>query len=188
MEELNKQIELLKKYNISDYTIENSQIIINGDLFLPNIKQCDKDFLKNTVINGYLYLRSLKSCHKDFLSNTTINGNLYLNSLKECDKDFLSSTIINGSLNLNSLTKYDKDFLKNTIIKYELAVYSLNIIERNILRSNVKQIEEGFNKDFNVIYVEGKISRVYSYYKKDNWVVYKTIKCAPVDENDFRGI
>ena len=174
MEELNKQIELLKQYHISNYIIENNQIIINGDIRLKYHKIIERDFLKNVIINGYLCLDSLKDYHKDFLSGTIINGDLFLTSLTECHKDFLFNTTINGDLYLNYLKKIDTDFLKNAIITGYLVLSSLKEEERDILRSNVKKIPEGYNKEMNIIYSDGKISRVYSYYEKDNYIVYKT--------------
>ena len=100
---MKKQIELLKKHNIKNYTIENNKITINGYLDLYSLTSCDKDFLKNTTINGYLDLDSLTSCDKDFLKNTAIDGGLGLNSLTSCDKVILKS-------NVKQLTKgYNKE-------------------------------------------------------------------------------
>src|ERR1039458_1277881 len=91
---MKKQIELLKKYGVTNYSVsEDGKITINGDLYLGLLQSCDKDFLKGTTINGYLYLSSLQSCDKDFLKGTTINGNLYLDSLQSCDKDFLNKNV-----------------------------------------------------------------------------------------------
>ena len=91
--ELQKQVELLKKYGVSRYTIDGEKITINGSLDLRSLSSCDKDFLKGTTINGLLYLRSLSSCDKDFLKGTTINGDLDLHSLSSCDKDFLKKNV-----------------------------------------------------------------------------------------------
>ena len=86
---MKKQIELLKKYGVTNYSVsEDGKISINGYLNLHSLQSCDKDFLKGTTINGYLDLRSLQSCDKHFLKGTTINGYLYLGSLQSCDKDF----------------------------------------------------------------------------------------------------
>ncbi len=73
---LSQQIKLLKKYNVTDYTVENDIITINGSLYLSSLTSADKDFLKGTTINGSLYLSSLTSADKDFLKGTTINGTL----------------------------------------------------------------------------------------------------------------
>ena len=194
--ELNKQIKLLKKYNISNYVIENGRIVVNEGVDLRYLKECDKDLLNNVTINGYLDLTSLKICYGGFIKNTIINGNLRLDSLRYLDGFYLENTIINGDLYLsflgdyskNSLkntiingylfliyvTKFKKKFLKNTVVNGGLVLSSLKQYERDILNSNVKKLKEGFNKDFNVLYIDSKISRGYSYYEKDNWVVYKT--------------
>jgi hypothetical protein len=160
--ELEKQIKLLKKYGITNYTITDNIITVNGNLYLELLTSIeDKDFLSNVVINGNLYLRSLTSVPKDFLSNvvingyldldsltsiedkdflnnTVINGNLYLRSLTSIPHShFLSNTVINGSLYLDSLTKVpDKDFLNNTVINGSLVLSSLTIIEDKDFLSN----------------------------------------------------
>ena len=77
---MENQLELLKKYGVNNYTVEDGRITINGSLYLSSLTACDKDFLQNTTINGSLYLSSLTACDKDFLQNTTINGSLYLSS------------------------------------------------------------------------------------------------------------
>ena len=65
-----KQIELLKKYGVTNYTIDDSRhITINGYLYLGSLQSCDKDFLKGTTINGYLDLGSLQSCDKELLKS-----------------------------------------------------------------------------------------------------------------------
>ena len=66
---MKKQIELLKKYGIRNYSVENGKITINGSLYLRSLTSADKDFLKSTTINGSLYLRSLTSADKDILNN-----------------------------------------------------------------------------------------------------------------------
>jgi len=91
--ELSKQIELLKKYNVTNYTVANGEITINGDLDLRSLTTADKDFLKGTTINGDLDLSSLTTADKDFLKGTTINGSLYLSSLTTADRITLESNI-----------------------------------------------------------------------------------------------
>ena len=90
---MKKQKELLRKYNISNYTIEGDKTTINGSLDLRSLTSADKDFLKGTTINGDLYLSSLTSADKDFLKGTTINGYLDLRSLTSADKDFLKGNV-----------------------------------------------------------------------------------------------
>ena len=93
--ELTKQIELLKKYRVSDYIVENDLITINDSLDLSSLTSADKDFLKGTTINSYLDLRSLTSADKDFLK-----GNVH--QLKEgynkkggyCYFDGILSTVL----------------------------------------------------------------------------------------------
>ena len=132
---MNKQIELLNKYHITNYSIsDKGQITINGYLSLRSLQACDKDFLKGTTINGGLSLNSLQACDKDFLKGTTINGSLYLNSLQACDKDFLKGTTINGYLDLNSLQACDKDFLKGTTINGYLSLRSLQACDKDFLK------------------------------------------------------
>jgi protein tyrosine/serine phosphatase len=130
-----KQIELLKKYNVSNYSIDKNEVItINGYLYLNSLTNADKDFLKGTTINGYLCLNSLTNADKDFLKGTTINGYLDLNSLTNADKDFLKGTTINSSLYLNSLTNADKDFLKGTTINGSLCLNSLTNADKDFLK------------------------------------------------------
>ncbi len=94
MKNLEKQIELLKKCGVNNYTIDGEKITINGSLYLSSLTSANKDFLKGTTINGYLSLSSLTSADKDFLKGTTINGYLSLSSLTSADKDFLKGTTI----------------------------------------------------------------------------------------------
>jgi hypothetical protein len=161
--ELEKQIELLKKYGITNYTITDNIITVNGSVdlslltsiedkdFLSNVvingrldlrsltSVPNKDFLNNTVINGYLVLNSLTSVPKDFLNNTVINGYLVLNSLTSVPEGFLSNTVINGSIYLNSLTEIpDKDFLSNTVINGSIYLNSLKKVpHKDFLNSTV---------------------------------------------------
>jgi hypothetical protein len=154
--ELEKQIELLKKYNITNYTITDNIITVNGSVYLSsltsvpnkdflnntvingylNLQISDRDFLKNTVINGSVYLDSLTSIPKDFLNNTVINGTLYLSLLTSVPKDFLSNVVINGNLYLRSLTSIPKDFLNNTVINGILDLSSLTSIPYKHFLSN----------------------------------------------------
>jgi len=149
----NNQIELLKKYSITNYTIsEKNEITINGSLYLRSLTTADKDFLKGTTINGSLYLSSLTTADKDFLKGTTINGYLYLSSLTTADKDFLKGTTINGSLYLSSLTTADKDFLK----------------------VNVKKLKVGYNKVRKNCFFDGILSKVISISEKRGYTIYTT--------------
>ena len=195
LSEIEKQIKLLKKNDISNYIIENDRIIITGNISLNVSEIDDKDLFKNITINGILDLGWLLSCDKDFLSGTIINGHLFLHALREIDKDFLQNTTINGNLDLSSIKYCHKDFLKNKVIIGCIDLYLIDSFDKlflvetvtsniyispinqsykDFLKSNIKKLSEGFNKDFNVLYLDGKISRVYSFYEKDNYVVYKT--------------
>jgi len=173
-QELTKQIELLKKYKVIDYTIENGVITINGSLDLRSLTSADKDFLKGTTINGSLYLSSLTSADKDFLKGTTINGSLYLGSLTSADKDFLKGTTINGSLYLRSLTSADKDFLKGTTINGYLDLGSLTSADKDFLNKNVNKIKEGYNKKGGYCYFDGILSKVLSVHVRCEYTIYKT--------------
>jgi len=64
---MKKEIELLKKYGITNYTIKSNTITINGSLDLFSLTTADKDFLKGTTINGYLDLSSLTTADKDLI-------------------------------------------------------------------------------------------------------------------------
>jgi len=195
--ETTKQIKLLKKYGVNNYSVdENEKIIINGSLYLRSLQTCDKDFLKDTTINGDLDLRSLQSCDKDFLKYTIINGDLYLSSLQTCDKDFLKYTIINGDLDLSSLQSCDKDFLKYTTInsdldlsslqscdkdflKYttinsDLYLSSLQTCDKEILRKNVKQLKLGYNKKGSYCYFDGILSKVIAVTEKKGYTIFTT--------------
>ena len=47
--ELKKQIELLKKYKVANYTLEKDCTTINGSLYLSSLTSADKDFLKGNI-------------------------------------------------------------------------------------------------------------------------------------------
>ena len=126
---MKNQIKLLKKYGISNYTIENDKITINGSLDLSSLTSADKDFLKGTTINGYLYLRSLTSADKDFLKGTTINGSLDLRSLTSADKDFLKNNVKklkDGYNKEQSYCFFDGILLKviSVSVKKEYTIYT----------------------------------------------------------------
>ena len=70
------QIELLKKYNITNYVVDDDKITINGNLYLSSLTSVDKEFLKDTTISGGLDLSSLTSADKEFLKDN-------VNQLKE---------------------------------------------------------------------------------------------------------
>ncbi len=149
---MKKQIELLEKYGVTNYSIENDVITINGDLDLYPLTSVHKDFLKGTTINGYLDLYSLTSAHKDFLKETTINGSLYLRSLTSVHKDFLKGTTISGSLFLDSLT-------------YENS---------KLMRYNVKQLERGYNKEKGYCFFDGILRKVLSVKETRGYIIYTT--------------
>ena len=172
--ELKKQIELLKKYRVSNYMVENDKITINGYLDLSSLTSADKDFLKGTTINGSLYLRSLTSVDKDFLKGTTINGYLDLRSLTSADKDFLKGTTINGSLDLSSLTSADKDFLKGTTINGSLYLRSLTSADSRMLDNNVSQLKRGFYQERNCCYFDGILTKVLSVKETNGYTIYTT--------------
>ena len=67
--ETKKQIELLKKYGVTNYTVEGDKITANRPLYLSSLTSADKDFLKGTTINGSLYLDSLTSADKEVVRN-----------------------------------------------------------------------------------------------------------------------
>jgi hypothetical protein len=84
-----KQIELLKKYGVSNYAIEGDRIIINGSLYLNSLQSADKDFLRGATINGNLYLDSLQFAERDFLRRTKIKGYLSLPGHKFDGLDYI---------------------------------------------------------------------------------------------------
>jgi hypothetical protein len=174
MKNLEKQIKLLEKYEVTNYTIENGVITINGSLSLSSLTTADKEFLKGTTINGYLYLSSLTTVHKEFLKGTTINGYLSLNSLTTVHKEFLKGTTINGSLYLNSLTTVHKDFLKGTTINGYLDLSSLTDAKKEIVRANVRKLEVGYNSEQNYCYFDGTLSKVISVHKKGEYTIYQS--------------
>jgi len=193
---MKKQVELLKKYSVTTYTIEDGKSTINGYLNLNSLTAVHKDFLKETTINGDLDLRSLTAVDKDFLKETTINGNLYLDSLTAVDKDFLKGTTINGyldlysltsvpkdflkgttingSLDLRSLTAVDKDFLKGTTINGYLDLYSLTAVDKDQLNKNVNKLKEGYNKEKGYCFFDGILSKVLSVKKTKDYTIYTT--------------
>ena len=132
--ELAAQIAQLEKYGISNYTIENGLITINGKLDLSGLTSADKDFLQGATINGDLDLCGLTSAKEGFLQGTIINGDLNLMGLKSVDKDFLQGTTIKGYLSLSRLKSVDKDFLKGTTIKGELYLDSLTSAKEGFLQ------------------------------------------------------
>jgi hypothetical protein len=133
-EEINieNQIQLLKKYKISKYSVENGRIIINGKPGLKNLESIpDSDLLSNVTINGDLVLESLKSIpDSNFLSGTVVNGDIFFDSLKSIpDSNFLSNTTVNGGLYLSGLIDIpDSDFLLNTKLKGGLWLSRLESI------------------------------------------------------------
>ena len=131
---MKKQIELLKKYGVTNYTIQKGVIVINKYLNLNELNSVEKDFLKGVTILGNLYLSSLTSANKDFLKGTTIGKDLYLNSIKSVDKDFLKDTKIGGTLELNRLTSVNKDFLKGTTISGNLFLNSIKSVNKDFLK------------------------------------------------------
>src|ERR1035437_6589153 len=194
--ELTQQIELLKKQGVTNYSVENGKITINGYLDLSSLTTADKDFLKGTTINGYwdlsslttadkdflkgttingyLDLRSLTTADKDFLKGTTINGYWDLSSLTTADKDFLKGTTINGSLYLRSLTTADKDFLKGTTINGYLDLSSLTTADKDFLKGNVKTLKEGYNKKEGYCFFDNILSKVLSVSVKKQYTIYRT--------------
>ncbi len=134
MTELQKQIKLLKKYGVTNYTVENSHITINESLDLRSLTSADKDFLKGTTLNESLDLRSLTSADKDFLKGTTLNGWLDLGSLTSVPPNFLKGTTINWGLDLWSLTSVPADFLKGTTLNGWLYLWSLTSVPADFLK------------------------------------------------------
>ncbi len=66
-EEINKQIELLEKYGVNDYVIENGRIVINGSLWLNSLTTAPDNFLSKTIVDGWVIR---KNVHKyGFLSS-----------------------------------------------------------------------------------------------------------------------
>jgi len=47
--ELSKQIELLKKYNVTNYTVANGEITINGYLDLSSLTTADRITLESNI-------------------------------------------------------------------------------------------------------------------------------------------
>ena len=93
---MKKQLELLKKYGVTNYTIENEKIVINGNLYLSSLTSCDKEFLTNTTINGSLDLSSLTSCDKNILNKNIkqlVIG--YNKELSYCFFDGILSKVLN---------------------------------------------------------------------------------------------
>ena len=48
-EKMKKQIELLKKYGVKNYTVENGKITINGSIYLRGLQSADKNILNKNV-------------------------------------------------------------------------------------------------------------------------------------------
>ena len=86
---LQKQIELLKKYNIKNYIIENEKIIINGSLDLRSLTVVDKKILNNNVnklTEGYN--KEKEYCYFDGILSKVINVII--------KKDYTIFTVNNG--------------------------------------------------------------------------------------------
>ena len=126
-EEINKQIELLEKYGVNNYVIENGRIVINQSINLNSLKTVDKGFLNGAIINGWFWFDSLTTAPENFLFKTTIKGWLSLDSLTTVPENFLEGATINESLYLRSLTTAPKSFLSRTIV------------ERSVIRNNVRK-------------------------------------------------
>jgi protein tyrosine/serine phosphatase len=131
---MKNQLELLAKYGVTDYTVENEKITINRYLYLSSLTSADASFLQGTTINGSLDLRSLTSADASFLQGTTINGYLYLRSLTSADASFLQGTTLNGYLYLSSLTSADASFLQGTTINGSLYLRSLTSADASFLQ------------------------------------------------------
>ena len=104
----------------------------------------------------------------------TINGGLDLSSLTSVDKDFLKDTTINGYLDLQSLTSVDKEFLKDTTINGNLYLSLLTSADKEFLKDNIKQLEEGYNKERGYCYFDGELSKVISVKKTKGYTIYTT--------------
>ena len=131
---MNKQIELLKEYGITNYTIENGKITINGGLDLSSLQTAHKDLFKGITINGWLDLNSLQTAHKDLFKGLTLNGWLYLHSLQTAHKDLFKGLTINGSLYLNSLQTAHKDLFKGLTLNGWLYLHSLKTAHKDLFK------------------------------------------------------
>ena len=153
--ELENQIELLEKYGVENYSVENGKITINGNLDLEGLQSIpDSAFLANTTINGYLDLEGLQSIPDSaFLANTTINGSLYLRGLQSIsDSAFLANTTINGYLDLEGLQRKDKETLLN----------------------NVSQLKEVYNKEKGYCFFDRILSKVKKVTQKKDYTIFET--------------
>ena len=100
--EIQKQLTLLKKHNITNYIIENEKITINGSLDLSRLTTADKEFLQGTTINGYLYLSRLTTADKEILKNNVNQLTKGYNKEKQyCFFDGILSKVINVTTKKN---------------------------------------------------------------------------------------
>jgi hypothetical protein len=141
---MEEQIKLLKKYNITDYVVENGKLVITQEVDLFHLKTIEENFLKGVYINEWLDLRSLTTVPEGFLQNAVVNGGLYLNSLTTAPKGFLQNAVVNKWLYLNSLTISPKWFLESTVINGWLYLGLKRI-------TSYKEIIEGSESDFNIL-------------------------------------
>lgn len=79
---MENQIKLLKKYSVTNYTIKEEKIFIEGDLNLSSLTSIDKDFLRGITIGGDLNLSSIITVDRDFLKETILTKVL---SVKKVD-------------------------------------------------------------------------------------------------------
>jgi hypothetical protein len=99
---------------------------------------------------------------------------LDLKSLTTVPEKFLQNTTVNGGLDLSLLTTVPEKFLQNTTLNGGLYLRSLNESDAEIIRSNVKQLEEGYNKERGYCYFDGELSRVLSVKKTKGYTIYTT--------------
>jgi hypothetical protein len=144
---IKKQIELLEKYGITDYTIKDGKLIINKSKTLSYLKTIEENFLNGVVVNGWLYLDSLTTVPEGFLQKTTVNGSLDLNSLITVPENFLQNVNVNGWLNLRSLTTVPEGFLQDTTVNGSLYL-GLRAI------NSYKEIVEGVESSFNLLHLD----------------------------------
>ena len=142
--ETKNQIKLLKKYSVSNYTIENG-ITINGSLDLRSLTTVDKDFLKDTTVTGSLYLHSLTTADKDLMNKNISQLAIGYNEKKSyCFFDGILSAVLSVS-NRKPYTIYTTPF--GFIAQKDDYTAHGKTVKKSILDLEFKIISEKIKND-----------------------------------------
>ena len=143
--EVKKQVELLKKYNVTNYTINGGEIVIEGSLYLQGLTTVDKDFLKGTTIGGSLDLRGLTTVdNKTCINNAQRLKEGYNEEKSYCYFDRILRKV-NKASTFKDYTIYTTPF--DFVIQKGEHTSHAKTIKKGILDLEFKIIAEKLKKD-----------------------------------------